>query len=319
MRRREVLTALGASVLAAPSVYAQSSKPLTIVVPYAPGGGGDTVARVVSRGLGEALGRPVVVDNRPGANGSLAVQSVLRAEPDGGTFLLTDSSILSINPLLYKSTKYDPKTDLQPAGLIARGPLFLAVHPSMGVNTLDELIAKVRTAPGSFNYGTPGAGSTHHLCMEYFKHSLGLHILHIPYRGATPAITALVSGEIGMTFAALPSLQGFVQNNRVKLLAVNSLSRYARMPDLPAISEKIPGFDFASNVGLVCARSVPVAAVEAVSSAIVSTVKSAAVSEELLNLGVEPIGVGSKDYARIIDSEGKRIEKAVRTTRLQVE
>lgn len=319
MRRRVALGAIAAATLAASRVNAQGARPLTIIVPYAPGGGGDSVARVVAKSLGESLGRTVIVDNRPGANGVLAVQTLVRADADGSVLMLTDSSVLSVNPRVYRSTKYDPKRDLEHVGLVARGPLFLAVHPKTGVSKFSEFLTAVKAAPGRYNYGTPSAGSTHHLCMEYLKSVLGLNIQHVPFRGASPAVSALVSGEIEITFAALPSIQGFVQSSRVRLIAVNSADRYTRMPEIPAISETIPDFDFASNVGLVCARGVPKGVVDSLSTAIVKAVKSTSVSEALAALGVEPIGLGSAEYARAFHLEDARIEKAIQVTQLHLD
>jgi tripartite-type tricarboxylate transporter receptor subunit TctC len=320
MKRRALLGAFTvASIGGTSSVYAQSTRPLTIVVPYAAGGGGDTVARLVAKALAEQLGRSVIVDNRPGANGVVAVQALLRGDTDGSMLLLTDSSILSINPRIYKQNKFDPKKDIDKVSLIARGPLFLAVHPKLGINKFSEFIMKIKSNPGRYNYGTPGAGSTHHLSMEYLKHSLGLNIQHAPFKGASPAVSALVSGEVEMAFAALPSIQGFAQANKVKIIAVNSTDRYVRMPDVPAISETVAEFDFASNVGLVCARGVPKDIIESLSTSIVKTIKSKQIAEAFAVLGVEPVGLPSSEYKKQFLSEDARIEKAVYLTQLQVD
>jgi len=319
MKRRDVLQALTAATIWTPAAFAQSTKPLTILVPYAAGGGGDAVARVVAKALGEQIGRSVVVDNRPGANGVVAVQALLRAEADGNVLLLTDSSVLSINPRIYKQNKFDPKKDIEKVSLIARGPLFLAVNPKLGINSFSEFVAKMRLHPGRYNYGTPGAGSTHHLCMEYLKYSQGLNIQHAPFRGASPAVSALVSGEVEIAFAALPSIQGFAQSNKIKIIAVNSAERYARLPDVPAISEFVSEFDFASNVGLVCNRGVSKDIIEALSTSVIKAIKSKQTLEAFAVLGVEPIGLGSADYQKQFQTEDARIEKAVRLTQLQVD
>jgi tripartite-type tricarboxylate transporter receptor subunit TctC len=289
------------------------------VVPYAAGGGGDTVARVLAKALAEQLGRSVIVDNRPGANGVVAVQALLRGDVDGSMLLLTDSSVLSINPRIYKQNKFDPRKDIDKVSLIARGPLFLAVHPKLGVNKFSEFINKIKSNPGKYNYGTPGAGSTHHLSMEYLKSTLGLNIQHVPFKGASPAVSALVSGEVEIAFAALPSIQGFAEANKVKIIAVNSADRYSRLPDVPAISETVGEFDFASNVGLVCARGVPKEIIESLSNSIIKTIKTKQIAEAFSALGVERIGLGSLDYQKQFLNEDARIEKAVSLTQLQVD
>ncbi len=319
MRRRSLIATLAAGSILSPGLRAQGTAPLRLIVPYAPGGGGDSVARLVAKPLGEHLGRPVVVENRPGANGVVAVQALLGAEPDGNTFLLTDSSILSINPLIYKGLKYDPKKDFEPVALLARSPLFLAVHPKVTAQTFDELIALARAQPGRLNYGTPGAGSTHHLCMEFLKSSLKIDMQHVPFKGASQAMAAVVAGEVDMTLAALPSLQSFAQSNRVRILAVNSLTRYPKMPDLPAIAEAIPGFEFASTVGVVASRGVPRAALQVAASAFARAAKAASVTESFASMGIESIGAESAEYGRLIRMEDERIAKAVRAANLRLD
>lgn len=319
MQRRSFIATLASGCVVSPLLHAQNAAPLRLIVPYSPGGGGDSVARLVAQPLGEQLGRPVLVENRPGANGVLAVQALLGAEPDGNTFLLTDSSILSINPLIYKGLKYDPKKDFEPVALIARSPLFLAVHPKVAAQNFEELIALARAQPGRLNYGTPGAGSTHHLCMEFLKSSLKIDIQHIPFKGATQAMAAVVAGEVDMTLAALPSLQSFAQSNRVRLIAVNSLTRYPKMPELPAIAEAIPGFEFASALGVVAARGVPRPALQAVSSGFARAAKSTSVAEAFASMGIETIGAESAEYGRLIRLEDERITKAVRAANLRLD
>jgi tripartite-type tricarboxylate transporter receptor subunit TctC len=197
--------------------------------------------------------------------------------------------------------------------------LFLAVHPKVPAKTFDELVALARSQPGRLNYATPGAGSTHHLCMEYLKSALKIDMTHVPFKGASPAMAALVAGEVDMTLAALPSLQAMAQSGRVRLLAVNSLNRYARMPDLPAISETIPGFEFASSMGLVAARGVPRTALASLSAAATRAAKSPAVVDAFSAMGIEAIGAEMGEYARAIASEDERIGRAVRVANLKLD
>jgi tripartite-type tricarboxylate transporter receptor subunit TctC len=180
-------------------------------VPYAAGGLPDTVARIFAQRLGDKLGQAVVVDNRPGANGVVAAQALATAPKDGYTFLVTDGSMFSINPAIYKSLGYDYKRDFMPVSLAARAPLYLAVHPKVPANTFQEFIALAKAKPGTLNYGSSGIGSTHHLTMEALKASLGLQITHVPFKGTGQSVPALIGGQVEVLFSALPSLVGFVK------------------------------------------------------------------------------------------------------------
>jgi tripartite-type tricarboxylate transporter receptor subunit TctC len=321
MFRRQLLAAtLGLAPLArsrANTPY--PNKPLRVIVPYAAGGAADMVTRIVAARLSERLGERVLVDNRPGANGVVAVQALLGSDRDGHTFLVTDGSLLSVNPLIYKNLKYEPKQDFSPVALIARGPLFLAVHPKVQATSLDEFIRIARARPAALSYGTPGIGSTHHLCMETLKAALGIDVVHVPFKGAAQAVQALVAGEIDASFAALPSLQGFVKSGQVRLLAVNSARRQTSVPEVPAIAEMLSGFDFASTMGLVAARGVSADALGRISGELVSLLRSQAVIEALSKIGIEVVGEGSTDYARVIQQEDERMVMAVKAARLQAQ
>lgn len=322
MKRRQILTASLGLGLLAPTSRADSTypnRPLRLIVPYAPGGAADTVTRLVAARLAERMGQRVLVDNRPGANGVVAAQALTSAERDGYHFLVTDGSLLSVNPLIYKSLKYDPRQDFTPVALIARGPLFLSVHPKVAANSLDEFVRGARARPGAMSYGTPGIGSTHHLCMESLKATLGIDVVHVPYKGASQAVQALVAGEIDASFAALPSLQGFVRSGQLKLLAVNSTRRQPRVPNVPSIAETLPGFDFASTIGFVAARGTPEDAIARTSSEVVTLLRSQPVIDALSEMGIEAVGGGPSDYARVIQQEDERMASAVKAARLQVQ
>jgi tripartite-type tricarboxylate transporter receptor subunit TctC len=221
---------------------AYPNRPIKFVVPYAAGGLPDTVARIYAQRLGDKLGQSVVVDNRPGANGVVAAQALATAPKDGYTFLVTDGSMFSINPAIYKNLGYDYKRDFMPVSLAARAPLYLAVNPKVPVNTLQEFIALAKAKPGTLNYGSSGIGSTHHLTMEAMKAALGLQITHVPFKGTGQSVPALIGGQVEVLFSALPSLAGFVKGGQVKLLANNAAQRSSQEPNVPAIAEIIPGF-----------------------------------------------------------------------------
>ncbi|MEO7158786.1 MAG: tripartite tricarboxylate transporter substrate binding protein, partial [Vicinamibacterales bacterium] len=294
-------------------------KTIRFIVPYAPGGFPDTVARIVAQRLGDRLGQSVVVDNRPGANGAVAAGVFTSSPADGYVFLLTDGSMFSINPKLYLKLSYDPDKDFVPVALIARAPLFLAVHPKVPANTLQEFLAYAKSKPGQVNYGSSGIGSTHHLTMEALKADRGLDLVHIPFKGTGQSVPALVGGQVDVLWSAYPSLSGFVKDGRVKLLATNSAQRSAQAPDLPAIAELIPGFDFAPIVGVLAPAGTPKAIVDKIAADVVAVTKMPDVVQSLTGAGIEPVGGGPDVYAKAIAEENARMAKAIQAAGMKPE
>jgi tripartite-type tricarboxylate transporter receptor subunit TctC len=310
------LTALPAGAQS-PSAY--PTRPIRFVVPYSAGGLPDTVARIFAQRLGERLGQSVVVDNKPGANGVVAAQAIATAPHDGYTFLVTDGSMFSINPTLYKNLGYDYKRDLLPVSLAARAPLYLAVHPKVPANTLQEFIALAKAKPGTLNYGSSGIGSTHHLSMEAMKHALGLQMTHVPFKGSGQSVPALIGGQVEVLFSALPSLSGFVKAGQVKLLATNAAQRSSQAPNVPAIAEIIPGFDFAPIVGVLAAVGTPADAIDRISSEMAQIAKMPEVVQVLNNAGIDPIGGGPADYNKAILGENERLAVAIKAAGIKSE
>ncbi|GGX19049.1 MULTISPECIES: Bug family tripartite tricarboxylate transporter substrate binding protein [Burkholderiales] len=292
---------------------------IRFVVPYAPGGLPDTVARVVAQRLTEHMGQSVVVENKPGANGVIAAQTLKSAPRDGYTFLVTDGSMMSINPAIYKNLAYDPAKDFVPVSLVATSPLFLAANTELKVNTLQEFVALAKSKPGELNYGSSGIGSSHHLTMEAVKAALNLQISHVPFRGSGQSVPALVGNQVGVVFAALPSLSGFAENGKVKILATNSASRSALAPDIPAISEIIPGFNFAVTVGVLAATGTPSYAVTKINAEVTRALKTPEVIKQLNTLGIEPVGGPADRYAAAIAEEGKRYQGAIKAAGIKAE
>jgi tripartite-type tricarboxylate transporter receptor subunit TctC len=315
--------AVAAGVLSMPlTAGAQGTYPnraIRFVVPYAPGGLPDTVARIFAQRLGERLGQAVVVDNRPGANGVVAAQALATSPKDGYTFLVTDGSMFSINPAIYKNLGYDYKRDFMPVSLAARAPLYLAVNPKVPANTLQEFIALAKAKPGTLNYGSSGIGSTHHLTMEAMKASLGLQITHVPFKGTGQSVPALIGGQVDVLFSALPSLAGFVKTGQVKLLATNAAQRSSQEPNVPAIAEIIPGFDFAPIVGVLAATGTPVSAIERISAEMAHIAKMPEVVQILNAAGIEAIGSGPADYNKAILGENERLAKAIVASGIKTE
>ncbi len=290
---------------------AYPNRPIKFVVPYSPGGLPDTVARIFAQRLGDRLGQPVVVDNRPGANGVVAAQALATAPKDGYTFLVTDGSMFSINPAIYKNLGYDYKRDFVPVSLAARAPLYLAVHPKVSANTLQEFIALAKAKPGTLNYGSSGVGSTHHLTMEAMKSSLGLQLTHVPFKGTGQSVPALIGGQVEVLFSALPSLAGFVKAGQVKLLATNAAQRSSQAPGVPAIAEIIPGFDFAPIVGVLATTGTPASVIDRISAEMTQVAKMPEVIQTLSKAGIDSIGGGPADYNKAILSENDRLAKAI--------
>jgi tripartite-type tricarboxylate transporter receptor subunit TctC len=297
------------------SAFAQSypNRAIRFIVPYSAGGLPDTVARIYAQRLGERLGQPVVIDNKPGANGVVAAQAMATAPKDGYTFLVTDGSMFSINPSLYKTISYDYKRDFIPVSLAARAPLYLAVNPNIKANNLRELIALAKAKPGMLTYGSSGIGSTHHLSMEAFKAALSLDITHIPFKGTGQSVPALIGGQVDMLFSALPSLSGFVKAGQVRLIANNAGKRSSQEPNVPTLSEVIPGFDFAPIIGVLASTGTPQAAMDRISAEMTVVAKQPETIQILSNAGIEAIGGSASDYARAIADENERLGKAVQT------
>ena len=328
-RRTLLLTAalLASGALAVPSftlAQAQTStaypnKPIKFIVPYSPGGLPDTVARVFAQRLGERVGQSVVIENKPGANGVVAAQALAAAPKDGYTFLVTDGSMFSVNPAIYKNLGYDYKRDFIPISLAARAPLYLAVSPKLPVNTLQELIALAKSKPGTINYGSSGIGSTHHLTMEAMKLALGLDITHVPFKGTGQSVPALLGGQIEVLFSALPSLAGFVRSGQVKLLASNALQRSSQAPNIPTISESIPGFDFAPIVGILAVTGTPANVIERISAEMAVVAKIPDLIQNLSNAGVDTIGSSPADYNKALLDETERLAKTIAATGIKAE
>ena len=327
MKRRQIFSLaaawLAAATLMSPvATSAQSvypNRPIRFVVPYAAGGLPDTVARIFAQRLGEKLGQPVVVDNRPGANGVVAAQAIATAPKDGYTFLVTDGSMVSINPAIYKNLGYDYKRDFLAVALLARAPLYLAVNPRVPANTLQEFIALAKSKPGMLNYGSSGIGSTHHLTMEALKAALNLDLTHVPFKGSGQSVPALIGGQVDVLFSALPSLAGFFKAGQVKLLASNAAQRSGQAPNIPAIAETIPGFDFAPLVGVLAGTGTPAVAMELVSVELSRIAKIPEVIQTLNLAGIDPVGSGPADYNKAILGENERFAKVIHSSGLKPE
>ncbi|MDR1968478.1 MAG: tripartite tricarboxylate transporter substrate binding protein [Burkholderiaceae bacterium] len=319
LRKLAALLLAGAVLGAGAQTPSFPSRPIKFIVPYAPGGLPDTVARLLAQRLQAPLGQSVLVENRPGGSGAIAAAAITQSPADGYTLLLTDGPMLVIAPFMTGKLGYDPAKDFAPVALVGTAPLFLAVNPSVKANTLDELIALAKAKPGTLNYGSSGVGSIHQLTAEAMKEALGLQITHIPFKGSGASMPALVGGQVDMVFASPPALMGFVDNRQARLIAINAGQRSKLAPDIPALSERIPGFDFAFTVVVLAKSGTPKEIVTRLQQEISKIVRSPDMAEPLAKAGVDPVGGGPDELAAAMRNEAQRITKAAQHAGLKPE
>jgi tripartite-type tricarboxylate transporter receptor subunit TctC len=305
------LALLSAWITDAARAQTYPSRTIRIYVQAAPGGLPDTVGRIVAQRLQKRLNATMVVENHPGANGGVAAATLLQQPADGYTFLVSDGSIVSINPVLNSKIAYNPN-DLLPVVMLARAPLFLAAHPQVPVNTMQEFIAYARANPGKLNYGSSGVGSTHHLSMEAIKAALKLDMTHVPFKGTGESVPALLGGHVDVLFSAFPSLSGAIATRKVTLLATNGAQRSPQAPEAPPIADYIPGFDFAPVIGLFARVGTPQAIVDKFAAEAVATVNEPDIIKALAVTGVEVAGGGPDAYAKSLKDEVARVAETVR-------
>jgi len=320
--KRRTFNALSLAMIAAPSLsVAQSfpTKPVRFIVPYAAGGLPDSVARIVASKLTEKLGQSVVIDNKPGGNGMVSYQALISGVNDNHSFIVSDGSMFSITPLINKSANYSIGKELLPVSMIAKSPLFLVANPKTGIKTLKEFIEKVRANPGMYTYGSSGIGSSHHLTMESLKADLKLDIRHVPFRGSGQSVPALIGGQIDFLFSALPSMLGFLKAGQVTLLSSNDQKRSSQVPDVPSISEVVPGFDFAVTIGAIARAGTPAEVIKKLSDDIAWTVKQREVVEKLNAASIDASGLGADAYKKEIERENLAMSKAGKAADLKAE
>ncbi|MCI3951780.1 MAG: Uncharacterized protein K0R53_1277 [Burkholderiales bacterium] len=324
-RPMPALIALCAVALAvaalAPSAWGQTypAKAIRIVVPFPAGGTSDILSRAIGQKLTEEWKQPVVVDNRPGAGANIGAEIVVKSPADGYTLLLA-STIHTINPSLYRKLAYDPIRDFTPITLIAATSQVLAVHPSLPVRTVKELVAYAKKRPGQINYSSAGNGSQPHLTAELFKSRTGIDIIHVPYKGGPPAMNDLLAGHVALSFATSPSAVPHVKSGKLRALAVSTAKRISALPDVPTIDESgVPGFEASGANGLVGPAGMPAAVVEKLNAAIVRIVKEPAMQKFLSEQGAEPLTTTPAEYGAYIKSEVAKWAKAVKDSGARVD
>jgi tripartite-type tricarboxylate transporter receptor subunit TctC len=294
--------AVTAAPLGAQAQAPYPSQGIRLIVPYAPGGLPDTVARIVGQHLQERIGQTVVVENRAGGGAAAAVSAMMSAPADGYTFMITDGSLVSTNPLIFKQLTYNPK-DMVPVALLGRTPLFLASHPDLPVSTLREFVDYVKSHPGQVNYGSSGVGSAHHLSMEAMKAALKLQMTHIPYRGTGQSVPALLGGHVRVLFSAYPSLVGAVESKKVKLLAHNGPGRSFQAPDVPPIADIIPGFDLTNIVGIFGKPGIPQPVLDKIAAEAIAAINTPEAKRQFTAAGVENAGASGAVFDKALKRE----------------
>jgi tripartite-type tricarboxylate transporter receptor subunit TctC len=297
------------------------TRPIRVVVPYAAGGLPDTMTRILTQRLAESLGKPLVVENRPGAGGISACELVAGSAADGYTLLIADVGQTAINPALYSRLPYDPVRDFAPVSIIGISAQFLVANASVPANTLNELVALAKAKPGQLRYGSGGTGSLHHLSMEALKGPLGLDIVHVPYKGTAQAVPAMLSGEVQLVFSALPSIAAHLKTGRVKVLAVNTLKRSAQAPEVPTIAEVtgIEDYDYPPEIGVLAPSKTPKAVVNRLAADIARTVRHPDTVGRFTALGIEGIGNTPEEYARQIRIDIEKYAKAVKASGVKID
>jgi tripartite-type tricarboxylate transporter receptor subunit TctC len=289
------------------SVFAQEwpAKPVRVIVPYPPGGGHDFTARVVAQRLSEVLKQQFIVENRTGASGTIGAEYVAKSPPDGYTFMVASPAETVVGGFAGLKMNYDWEKDLAPVTVIGETPLAVAIHPSVPVKTIQEFIAYARKNPGKLSYGTPGSGSSMHFAGESLKAISGIFIVHIPYRGAGPAIADLLGGQVPVGIAGLPPVVGPHKAGKIHILAVTSSKRSGALPDIPAMAE-LPGFagyNFTNWTGVFMAAKTPPAVIERLAAEIAKAVQDPAVKEKLIGAGVDPLGLSTPDFVKFLARE----------------
>jgi len=315
--RRAVLLGFAATTVGSLSIgpalsqAAYPSQGIKFIIPAGAGGLPDTVSRILGRRLQERIGQSVVTENKAGGNGAVSVAALMSSPPDGTAFIVQDGSIYAINPHIYAKMAYNI-SDLTPTVMIAQAPLFLAVHQKVPVKTMKEFIDYAKANPGKLNYGSSGVGSTHHLSMEALKAALGLQMTHVPFKGTSESVPALLGGHVDLAFSAYPSLSGAVGSKSITLLATNGAKRSAMAPDVPPVADFIPGYVFAPVIGVYARTGTAAAIMDRIATEVSEIVKEPEIVKQFAAAGIEPAGSTSAEYAAELKNEDERVARTVK-------
>jgi tripartite-type tricarboxylate transporter receptor subunit TctC len=322
MSRSLVFAAALAASLIPAAVLGQAypSKPIRLIVPFAAGGGNDNVARLVGKRLSDSLGQQLVIDNRPGAGGVLGAELAAKAAPDGYTLFLGGVASHAVNPNLNDRLPYDPIRDFAPVVLLASAPLVLVVHPSVPADSVKAFVALARSKPGQLNYASNGNGSSSHLAAVMFDSMTGVDMVHVPYKGLSPALADLLSGRVQVMFSSVVAILPHIKAEKLRGLAVTGSRRLPSMPNLPTIAESgLPGYEASSWYGVLAPAGTPREIVARLNSELVKVLDQPEVRGSLLAEGAEPIGGTPEQFAAHIRSEKERLGKLIREAKIRLE
>ncbi len=310
------MAALAVAAFVQPSTaQTYPDRPVRIVVPFPAGGSNDVLARILAQSLSEDLGQQFIVENRAGAGGNTGAESVARASADGYTLLLTAPGPLAINPALYGKLPFDPEKDFAPIALVASVPIVLMVHPGVAANNVKELIALAKKEPGKINYASSGVGSTNHLAGELLKSMAHIDIVHVPYRGAAPAMNDLLGGHVPMMFDNMPAALPQVKAGTVRALAVAGAKRAASLPDVPTVAESgLPGFDAEAWFGLVAPSQTPAPVLTRLTAAVEKALKNPALVAHYRELGAEPGALSGAKFGVMLKIETKKWTEVIQSS-----
>ena len=312
-------TAMAAALFTA-SAGAFPTKPIRIVVAYTPAGTTDILARVVGQRMSEAWGQPVIVDNRPGANGNIGTEVAARAVPDGHSLVMATAGTHGINVSLYRKLPWHPVKDFAPVSLVAMVPNIMVVNNALPVKSVKEFIAYARANPGKLSYGSPGLGSTAHLSMELFKSMTGSNVVHVPYKGSAGVLNDVMGGQIAVTIDNMPPYVPQVRAGKIRALAVSTVKRSSAMPDLPSIAEAgVPGYDAGAWFGLLAPAGTPKPVVDRLSAESARILKLSEVSKRISELGAEPVGGTPEQFAAFIRSEIEKWAKVIKDANVELQ
>jgi tripartite-type tricarboxylate transporter receptor subunit TctC len=313
-----VVAASAHSATPAPAAY--PTRPIRIVVAYTPAGTTDILARIIGQKMNEAWGQPVIIDNRPGANGNIGTEYAAKAQPDGHTFLMTTAGTHGINPSLYRKLGYDAIKDFAAVSLVALVPNVLVVNNALSVKDVKSLIAYLKANPGKLSYGSPGVGSTAHLSTELFKSMTGVNIVHVPYKGSAGVLTDVMGGQIAMTMDNLPPYLPQIKAGKIRALAVTPVKRSPALPDVPTVAEAgVPGYVSSAWFGLVAPAATPRDVIAKLAAEAARILQLPDVKPRIAELGAEPIGSTPAEFSAHIKSEIAKWAKVIKDANVELQ
>jgi len=320
---KSATTAVSALLLCTPlllSAQTYPSKQIRVIAPFPPGGGTDIIARLIQEKFSQALGQPVVIDNRPGASGINGTELTVKSAPDGYTVGMGTSNTLAANPSMFPKLSYDPRRDLAMISQIATQPNLLAVHPSLPARNVNELLALARQRPGQLNYASSGNGSSHHMSGELLKLMGKVNLVHIPYKGTGTAIVDAMGGHVELVFAGTAALTTHIKAGKLRPIGVTSAKRLASLPDIPTIAEGgLPGYEITAWHGMIAPAHTPATILSRLNAAVVSALADTEIRKRFAVMGAEPIGSTPEAFTAFLNEDIERLGKLIRAANIKAD